>query len=726
MTNPALSTETLLAHEPFVRAVARGLLADEAGVQDVVQETWLRALRRPPRPGVSLRAWLARVAGNLARDTRRAEGRRAVRERRAARAEALDSVEAGVERLAAQREVVGAVLALEEPYREVVLLRYYQGLDSGEIGRRLGRSAATVRSQLSRAHERLRARLDASFGERSAWAGLLVPLLGARSSGVTAAVGVKLLLVAALVVGPTVLLVARPGRGGAAGVARPPVAPTPAGVVEPAASSTSARAALPVARRETVEGSLASPSRPGDPLEGRSVPELFELAVQVQRAVEAILLTPSAEILAEHADFLAQPDSGICRLLVGDGADSDYRHAVTKRGGGTYYSFATRDHSYNADPDVSLHPGSFSTGFAGIDLGLVLRVGDVALEEIPDRAWPVPHWLSDESRSAWELLWGEITAEDAAHGSALRLRAEELALRSAPASESTYLLRSRKQGGHDHLVAFRVLLRDDFGATLAWRVLHRWPGEERASWHRGEEHLEVPPGPAWLADLSLAELLELLEKIRDRAKGPLFDIPEETRERYERVVDQLATSFVDESGFARILHRSRWDPLVRMRGEGAYYSFLTRSNSYDERPELSLEQGSYSSGFAGHNRGLLLDVGSVPFEYLGSVMGGDPPPDLGGREREAWDFLWNVRATLRETEYGSERALTEADERRAEELGFGRGARVPARVGHTYLLRSVLFPSHDHLVVFTVIDGDDYGHTLAWRILKDWPVEQTR
>ena len=175
---PFLSAHTLLQHEPFVRAVVRGLLSDEERVRDVVQETWLTALRRPPRVRASLRSWLGRVAGNLARDSHRSTGRRRRREEAVARPEAMESVDVTHERLAAQREVVDVVLALQEPYRSVVLLHYYQDVGPTEIAERLERSPATVRSQLSRAREILRGALDAKFdGGRSVWSALLLPLL---------------------------------------------------------------------------------------------------------------------------------------------------------------------------------------------------------------------------------------------------------------------------------------------------------------------------------------------------------------------------------------------------------------------------------------------------------------------------------------------------------------------------------------------------------------------
>ena len=187
----SLSPDSLLQYEPFVRAVVRSLLSNEDQVQDVVQGTWLKAVDRPPHRGGSTRGWLARVAKNLARDHHRSEGRRRALERSVARKE--QSVEVSGAQLAAHRSVVDGVLTLEEPYRTVVLLRYYQGLAPAEIAERLERNPATVRSQLHRAHELLRERLDAEYGGRAAWSALLLPLIGTevKSAGVSSTVVAK-------------------------------------------------------------------------------------------------------------------------------------------------------------------------------------------------------------------------------------------------------------------------------------------------------------------------------------------------------------------------------------------------------------------------------------------------------------------------------------------------------------------------------------------------------
>jgi RNA polymerase sigma-70 factor (ECF subfamily) len=173
-----LSVEHLLEHESFVRAVACGLLHDEHAADDVTQDVILKSLQDAgtPRPASvgGLRNWFATVTRNAVRDARRQSTRREAREERAARAEAQESVAVAFERLSLQREVVGAILALDEPYRSVVLMRYYHDLEPTEIAARLGAKPATVRTQLVRAHELLRTKLDA-HRERRAWALLLVP-----------------------------------------------------------------------------------------------------------------------------------------------------------------------------------------------------------------------------------------------------------------------------------------------------------------------------------------------------------------------------------------------------------------------------------------------------------------------------------------------------------------------------------------------------------------------
>ena len=152
--------EALLREAGWVRALARRLARDQAAAEDVAQGALTLALVRRPGLRGSLRPWLARVALRLARRERRAQARRAAREERAA--EARPGHEPGsdelLERLERQEWLAREVRRLSEPYRGVLLRHYYEGLCASEIARLTGSSAATVRSQLARGLERLRAR----------------------------------------------------------------------------------------------------------------------------------------------------------------------------------------------------------------------------------------------------------------------------------------------------------------------------------------------------------------------------------------------------------------------------------------------------------------------------------------------------------------------------------------------------------------------------------------
>ena len=166
--------ETLLEHAAFVRRLALQL-AGEGQADDVVQDTFVRAVQAPPESDQSPRGWLRTVATNVWRNRRREAVRRAQRELLAKPAAAVPPVDEIVAREEMRRRVVAAVLALPEPLRDVVLLRFYEGLDSPAIARRLDRPASTVRTQLQTACERLRRRLDDDHdGRRAAWA---TPLL---------------------------------------------------------------------------------------------------------------------------------------------------------------------------------------------------------------------------------------------------------------------------------------------------------------------------------------------------------------------------------------------------------------------------------------------------------------------------------------------------------------------------------------------------------------------
>lgn len=176
-SNLSIPLEDLLEHSGWLRDLARRLVRDPNAADDLAQSTWLAALEHRPAGDRPLRQWLATVLRNSARQEARGTARRRVREERVARPEAEPAADDRVLRAALQREIVDAVLRLDEPYRTAILMRFLEERSPREIARELDVSIDTVRTRIARGIERLRVRLDANRGgDRGAWLALLWPL----------------------------------------------------------------------------------------------------------------------------------------------------------------------------------------------------------------------------------------------------------------------------------------------------------------------------------------------------------------------------------------------------------------------------------------------------------------------------------------------------------------------------------------------------------------------
>jgi RNA polymerase sigma factor (sigma-70 family) len=188
----------LLANAAWLGRLARRL-ADEGDAEDIAQATWLACLRSPPDPTRPSRPWLAEVLRNFARMQRRSSARR-----RDAPADVQALAAEGPspeERLATaelHQRLAGLVSALDEPYRTVVLLRFYEGLTTSALALRLGVPPGTARWRLSEAVRRLRAALDGA-DPASRWRALaLLSLRGRRPGLAPLAVACSALLLVGL------------------------------------------------------------------------------------------------------------------------------------------------------------------------------------------------------------------------------------------------------------------------------------------------------------------------------------------------------------------------------------------------------------------------------------------------------------------------------------------------------------------------------------------------
>jgi RNA polymerase sigma-70 factor (ECF subfamily) len=147
------------------RALARflaGAGAPEADLDDVVQETFIRAFRALGsfRGQCRFRTWLLTIGGNVLKDAHR----RAKRTRVVPLADELRSTEGDPHERAVASEAEGrlreGLRQLPRLQREVFLLRAQQGLEYEEIAAALGTTPGAARVHYHHAVKRLKERMQ--------------------------------------------------------------------------------------------------------------------------------------------------------------------------------------------------------------------------------------------------------------------------------------------------------------------------------------------------------------------------------------------------------------------------------------------------------------------------------------------------------------------------------------------------------------------------------------
>ena len=146
----------LYQHHSLLLHMALRLTRDEPSAEDLVHETYLRALRADSRPSVSARAFLFGMLRHVAADWARDQVRRRQRERRYAKGEAVpDRVDRDLEDDESLAQAFGN---LDEASRCVFRMRYQEDLSLERIAHLRGESLAAVKSRLHRGKEQLRRR----------------------------------------------------------------------------------------------------------------------------------------------------------------------------------------------------------------------------------------------------------------------------------------------------------------------------------------------------------------------------------------------------------------------------------------------------------------------------------------------------------------------------------------------------------------------------------------
>lgn len=135
----------------MVRRLCLVHLKNPADTEDIFQNVFLKYVLSPVvfESPEHEKAWLIRVTLNACKDLVKSF----FRSRTVPLEELLDQPAPLSEE---HREVLEAVLALPQKYRDAVYLHYYEGYTAAEIGKLLGKNTNTVYTLLTRAREQLR------------------------------------------------------------------------------------------------------------------------------------------------------------------------------------------------------------------------------------------------------------------------------------------------------------------------------------------------------------------------------------------------------------------------------------------------------------------------------------------------------------------------------------------------------------------------------------------
>ncbi len=130
--------------------------------EDVLQETFLRYYKYGD-PVENPKAWLFKVARNVYLKRQRKRSREVSLELVEANP-VLPGMQVALEREELIRKVREGLRKLKNHHREVIILRYMEGLSYEEMAAVLGENVGTIKSRLNRAKEKLREKLILYMG----------------------------------------------------------------------------------------------------------------------------------------------------------------------------------------------------------------------------------------------------------------------------------------------------------------------------------------------------------------------------------------------------------------------------------------------------------------------------------------------------------------------------------------------------------------------------------
>ena len=153
--DPESFTELCRLYYPAMVAIAHSILADRHLAEDAAQQAFANAVRKLPqlKKKKKFAAWLAAICRNAALDLAK----------KRQRSEIIDNVPATTEQTDNSdtvSEVRDAISRLSASHREIIYLRYYDGMTYDKISTVLGISEQAINGRLRRAKKQIEEHLN--------------------------------------------------------------------------------------------------------------------------------------------------------------------------------------------------------------------------------------------------------------------------------------------------------------------------------------------------------------------------------------------------------------------------------------------------------------------------------------------------------------------------------------------------------------------------------------
>jgi len=214
--------------------------------------------------------------------------------------------------------------------------------------------------------------------------------------------------------------------------------------------------------------------------------------------------------------------------------------------------------------------------------------------------------------------------------------------------------------------------------------------------------------------LFLASIINAQDLSREQKLQKILDLNNQIRilEKDFLLPDAKDLEKAQKENFnvVRINPREKYDRKLLIQGGGSYYSFTKNSHNYQDIAQIGLEQNNLKVGFAGADYGFIADLGETPLAEV-------------SKEILDVSFLAKYKPPLNISEIRIEQRKAH----NYEAYGVIYKSRLPAVIGHTYVLRAITFDRADVLIALKVHRKDADGSLIIfWKIIEVFEVPTIR